>query len=250
MAVSGLIISFNEEKNIRNCIICLNKVCEEVIVIDSFSTDKTVEIAKKLGAKVYFQKFLGDGPQRIYGLQFCKNNWILNLDADERLDNDSFKFIKSGIYENNQYDAYNFKFRHFLGNEEINHSGWYPSYTCRFFNKVTASPSIAKVHQSIQAKKLKNTNCHIIHYGWNNFHQIISKYNLYTTWQSEEYYNKGKKINFFTPLYHGFWSFIRCYFLKKGLFNGLDGITFSLMQAFFSYIKYAKLKKLYNKNNK
>ena len=193
---------------------------------------------------------MGDGLQRIHGLQFCKNDWILNLDADERLDEDSYKFIKSKSYLNDSYDAYNFRFRHFLGKKEISHSGWYPSYTCRFFNKQTAIPATTKVHQSIQAINLKNTKNHIIHYGWKDFHQVIGKYNLYTTWQSEEYFEKNKKVNFYTPIIHGIWSFIRCYFLKRGILNGLDGVTFSLMQAFFSYMKYVKLKKLYYNNKK
>ena len=72
MNISGLVITFNEEANIKDCIISLNRVCDEVIIIDSFSSDKTVEIAESMGAKVYFQKFLGDGPQRVHGLQFCK----------------------------------------------------------------------------------------------------------------------------------------------------------------------------------
>ena len=248
MNISGLVITFNEETNIKNCILSLKRVCNEVIVIDSFSNDKTIEIAKSMGAKVYSQKFLGDGPQRINGLKYCKNDWILNLDADERMDEDCYQFIKSKDYLKQPYDAYNFRFRHFLNKQEISHSGWYPSYTCRFFNKKTAKPSSKKAHQSIQAVHLKNTKTHILHYGWKDFHQIIGKYNLYTTWQSEEYFEQQKKVNFFTPITHGIWSFIRCYFLKKGIFHGLDGITFSLIQAFFSYVKYAKLKKLYKEN--
>lgn len=247
MAISGLVITFNEEKNIKDCIISLKRVCEDIIIIDSYSKDKTVEIAKELGATVILQDFLGDGPQRIFGLKYCKNDWILNLDADERLDEDTHQFIKSKKYLKDDYDAYNFRFRHFLGKQEINHSGWYPSYTCRFFNKKTAKPATTKVHQSIQATNLVNTKFHIIHYGWKDFHQIIGKYNLYTTWQSEELLEKNKSIHFLTPIIHGFWSFLRCYFLKKGVFNGLDGLTFSTLQAFFSYMKYEKYRKLKNK---
>lgn len=249
MAISGLVITFNEEKNITDCIHSLNKVCSEIIIIDSYSKDKTAEIAKSMGAKVYLQDFLGDGPQRVYGLQFCKNDWILNLDADERLDQDSYAFIKEESYLNDEYDAYNFRFRHFLGKQEISHSGWYPSYTCRFFNQKTAKPATTKVHQSIRATNLKNTKNHIIHYGWKDFHQIIGKYNLYTTWQSEEYFEKNKKVYALSPITHGIWSFFRCYFFKKGFLNGLDGVTFSLMQSFFSYMKYAKLRKLYKNHH-
>ena len=96
MAISGLVITFNEEKNIGKCIDALFEVCDEVIIVDSLSTDNTVKIAEEKGAKVISQKFLGDGPQRTHGLPFCKNDWILNLDADEFLDKDAKEFILKG----------------------------------------------------------------------------------------------------------------------------------------------------------
>jgi len=86
MAISGLVITYNEEKNIGKCIDALFKVCDEVIIVDSLSKDKTVEIAESKGAKVISQAFLGDGPQRTHGLPYCKNDWVLNLDADEFLE--------------------------------------------------------------------------------------------------------------------------------------------------------------------
>ena len=78
MNISGLVITFNEESNIKDCIISLNRVCDEVIIIDSFSKDKTVEIAESMGAKIYSQEFLGDGLQRVHGLQFCKNDAVFD----------------------------------------------------------------------------------------------------------------------------------------------------------------------------
>jgi glycosyltransferase involved in cell wall biosynthesis len=106
MAISGLVITFNEEKNIGKCIDALLQYCDEVIIIDSNSKDKTIEIAESKGAKVYSQSFLGDGPQRTYGLQFCKNDWIMNLDADEFLDKDALEFINKKEYETSNYDAF------------------------------------------------------------------------------------------------------------------------------------------------
>ena len=106
MNISGLIITFNEEKNIKKCVEEMLIVCDEVIVIDSNSKDNTVEIASEAGAKVFSQAYLGDGPQRIFGLQYCKNEWILNLDADEYLDKDSIEFLKKGEFFNQANDAY------------------------------------------------------------------------------------------------------------------------------------------------
>ncbi|SHI46955.1 Glycosyltransferase involved in cell wall bisynthesis [Arenibacter nanhaiticus] len=249
MAISGLVITYNEQKNIGDCIDSLFRVCDEVIVVDSISQDATLEIAKQKGAKVYLQEFLGDGKQRLFGLQYCEHDWILNLDADERLDEDTYAFIASEEYLNMPYDAYNLKMRNFLGTKEINFSGWYPDYTCRFFNKQTATLSTAKVHQRVIAKNMKNTNLNLLHYAWSDFYHIIAKKNTYTTWQAEELFEKGIKVRSYAPLTHGFTSLFKCYFFKKGVFNGLDGFTFALIQAFFSYMKYAKLIKLH-KNEK
>ncbi|MFD0861301.1 glycosyltransferase family 2 protein [Sungkyunkwania multivorans] len=250
MAISGLVISFNEERHIGDCIDSLFRVCDEVIVVDSFSKDDTVKIATSKGAKVISQEFLGDGKQRIHGLQFCKNDWILNLDADERLDEDTYQFIMSEAYLDLPHDAYNLRMRNFLGDEEVNYSGWYPDYTCRFFNKQTATPSTSKVHQRIQANNIKDTKLHLYHYGWDSFFQIISKKNQYTDWQAEELVARGKKAKWFDPFTHGFAAWFRCYFFKKGVLNGVDGFTFALIQAFFSYMKYAKLLKLQKKKDR
>lgn len=244
MNISGLVITYNEERFIGKCIQELFKLCDEVIIIDSFSSDKTVEIAESFGAIVIKQEFLGDGPQRVFGLQFCKNDWILNLDADEFLCKDAYDFILSKQFVNDSYDSYNFRILNHLGKKLIKHSGWYPDATCRFFNKNTAQPSDSKVHQRIISKNLKQTNLHINHYGWDSYAGLIAKKNTYTTWQAEQMKDKNIKVNSLSPIVHGLTTFIKCYFFKRGIFNGIEGLTFSLIQSFFSYIKYVKVLEL------
>lgn len=244
MSISGLVITFNEEKNIGSCIDALFKVCDEVIVVDSLSKDNTVTIAESKGAKVILQTFLGDGPQRTHGLQYCKNDWILNLDADEFLDTDAERFILNKEYLKGNFDAFSFRVKNFLGDQLINFSGWYPDHKVRFFNKKTAAPSNSKVHQRIITTNEKKVAVHILHYGWDSLEQIVAKKNQYSTWHAQQLFNQGKRINSFKPILNGTVAFIRCYFFKRGVFNGLDGITIALIQAFFSYLKYAKLIKL------
>ncbi len=244
MAISGLVITFNEEKNIKKCITALFEVCDEVIVIDSLSKDNTVKIAEDCGAKVISQQFLGDGPQRSHGLPFCKNEWILNLDADEFLDADAKEFILKEKYLQGNYDAFSFRVKNFLADELIDFSGWYPDSKVRFFNKKTARPSDDKVHQKIITTNEKTVSVHILHYGWSSFDQILAKKNQYSTWHAQQLFDQGKRINSFKPVLNGLVAFIRCYFFKKGIFNGLDGLTIAMIQAFFSYMKYAKLLKL------
>ncbi|MEO0037949.1 MAG: hypothetical protein RIQ59_1160 [Bacteroidota bacterium] len=241
MNISGLVITFNEEKNIGKCIDALFQVCDEVIVVDSNSNDATVKIATEKGAKVIVQSFLGDGPQRIHGVPFCKNDWILNLDADEFLDTDSIKFIEKGSFLTDPFDAYSFRVKNFLQEKVIDFAGWYPDYKIRFFNKKTATPSEDKVHQKIIATNVKKLKTHILHYGSHSFFQIIAKKNQYAQWNAEQLYDAGKRVSCFKPVVNGLVSFIRCYFFKKGIINGIDGLTISLTQGYFSYIKYANL---------
>jgi glycosyltransferase involved in cell wall biosynthesis len=249
MAISGLVITYNEEKMIGKCIDALFQVCDEVIIVDSMSSDKTVEIAKAKGAVVISQSFLGDGPQRSHGLQFCKNDWILNLDADEFLDTDALDFIKNEKYLEGNYDGFSFRIKNFLGNKLIDFAGWYPDHKVRFFNKTTAHPSNSIVHQKICTINEKKVPVHILHYGWNSLEQIIAKKNQYSTWHSQQLFDQGKRINPFKPVLNGLVSFFRCYIFKKGFLNGIDGLSISLIQAFFSYMKYAKLIKLQRKEN-
>lgn len=248
MAISGLIITYNEEKTIGKCIDGLFKVCDEVIIVDSLSGDCTVEIAIARGAIVVSQPFLGDGPQRNYGLPHCKNDWILNLDADEFLDSDAENFILKEKYLVGNFDAFSFRVKNFLADKLIDFAGWYPDYKVRFFNKKTARPSDSIVHQKILATNEKKVAVHILHYGWQSLEQIISKKNQYSGWHAQQLFDQGKRASPFKPLLNGLVAFIRCYFFKKGFLNGIDGFSISIIQGFFSYMKYAKLIKIQKKN--
>lgn len=249
MKISGLVITYNEEKNIGKCIDALLKVCEEVIIVDSFSKDRTVEIAEKKGAKVVKQAFLGDGPQRTHGLPYCKNDWILNLDADEFLDKDAKDFIRNKKYLEGNYDAFSFRVKNFLSDKLVDFSGWYPDQKVRFFNKKTAHPSNSIVHQKIVTQNEKKVAVHILHYGWDSLDQIIAKKNQYSGWHAQQLFDQGKRINAFKPILNGTVAFVRCYFFKKGILKGIDGLSIAMIQSFFSYMKYAKLLKL-QKNSK
>lgn len=132
----------------------------------------------------------------------------------------------------------------------INFSGWYPDRTSRFFNKKTASPSKDVVHQRVSGLKKTEVNLHIHHYAWKDLNQFIAKKNLYSTWAAQQLYDDGVRVSGYKPILNGAVAFIRCYFFKKGFLNGLDGLTISLVQAFFSYLKYAKLIKIQIKNKK
>jgi len=241
MSISALVITLNEAQNIQKYMEAVRPLCDDIVVVDSGSTDGTVEMAEAMGALVIHQAFLGDGPQRAFGIPYCKHDWILNLDTDEFLDAEARAFILSKAYEQASYDAYSFRVKNFFQDKFIHFAGWYPDHKIRFFNRKSAAPSADKIHQSIQALQPKKLHCHILHYGSHSFKQIIDKKTQYAQWKAEQLYSEGKRVGPFKPLLNGWWMFMRCYFAKRGVFNGIDGLTFSLTQAYFSYMKYAML---------
>lgn len=249
MNISGLVITLNEEKNIRGCVNSLFKICDEVIVIDSNSIDKTVAIAQNLGAKVYTQPFMGDGPQRSFGIKYCKNDWILNLDADERLDDDLIEQIQSLDCSHSFYDAYEFKRKNILHGKWIRVAGWYPNYVKRLFNKNKTDFSSVRIHTKITSKKFKRINGHIVHYSFENYEDMLKTLNKYSTWQAEILFRQHKKTSSLAPFVHFFVAFIKHYFIQLGFTAGIDGLTISILNALGSYFKYAKLLEQYQAEN-
>ena len=236
--ISGLVISFNEEHNIRDCIRSLRKVCDDIVVVDSFSTDKTVEIARSEGATVLCQEFLGDGPQRIKGLTQCKHQWVLNLDADERLENDAINTIDTLNFESTDFDVYEFRRKNFIGCRTTKYAGQYPDYVARLFNREKASFSPVKVHTRVRGRNHKKLACHIRHYSYKNYADLFFRQAKYASWMAEEYVKKGVTFSSLTPFIHSSWTFIRHYFLKLGFLAGLDGLSISVAKAMGTYLKY------------
>ena len=237
--ISGLVITFNEERNIKDCILSLLTVCDDVVIVDSCSTDKTIEIAKSLGATILVQPFLGDGPQRIFGLPHCKHQWVLNLDADERLEADCIEKIQSLKLSDDDFDVYEFKRNNFIGSHLTHYAGQYPDYVARLFNRNTAIFSPVRAHTRVKGTKHKLLNCHIKHFSYKNWSDLFSRQCKYATWGAQELAKKNKKLSAFSPFTHGFWSFFRHYFLKCGYLAGLDGLTISVAKAIGAFLKYA-----------
>lgn len=248
--ISGLIIAFNEENNIQSCIVSLLTVCNEVIVVDSYSTDRTVELAKAAGAKVVLQKFLGDGPQRTFGLQFCQNDWVLNLDADERLGRDAIDQINRLDSVKTDKDAFEFRRKNILHGKWIKVAGWYPDYVKRLFHKTRTDFSQVYTHSKIVSNKSKKLNCHIVHYSFRDYADMLTILNRYSTWQSKTIFEESRKVNVVSPFSHAFFSFIQHFVLKRGFLGGLDGFIISLLNSGGSFFKYAKALELYREEDK
>jgi glycosyltransferase involved in cell wall biosynthesis len=246
---SGLVMTLNEEKNIQDCLSSLFLVCDDVVVVDSNSQDKTVEIAEKMGATVLLQNFLGDGPQRSFGARHCKHDWVIYLDADERLDQDLVNELPGLDLDNASIEAYECRRKNHIHGRWIKVAGQYPDYICRIFNKSKTDFSPDQIHARIETKKLSKTSGHILHNSFENLNDMIRRMNLYSDWHSEDLFNRHKRVSGLAPITHGMISFFKFYIFRRGFMAGLDGLSLSITNSLGSYFKYAKLIEK-NKSNK
>ena len=242
-AYSGLIITFNEAHNITACIASLAQVCGDIVVVDSGSSDSTVELARGAGATVVVQvPFLGDGPQRSLGLKHCRQDWVVNLDADERLEPDLVATLKAGAQW--PVDALECRRRNYIGGRFTPYAGQYPDYVCRVFDRRRADFAPLRAHSRVQAKSTRRIDGHITHYSYRDYDDLFARANKYSTWQAEEMLKEGRSASLGKAALHAAASFVKHYILKRGFLAGRDGLTISLAKALTSYLKYAKLLEL------
>ncbi len=241
-AISGVIITLNEERNIQGAIESLQTICEEIIVLDSGSVDQTCAIAKSLGAKVYRQEYLGDGLQKNRALEFTAHDWVFSLDADERLTPELIAFIQTLQIEQIEHDGYAIRRRNRVGSRWIKCCGWYPNYLVRFFNKKKLKFTETKQHAYIPEVNTKRITKDIEHYTYQNIGDLFAKPERnFSTRSAKIMYLNGKKVSSLSPFLHGFWAFFCNYFFRKGILYGVDGFTLALSISCNAYLKYAKL---------
>ncbi len=242
MEISGIITTLNEEKNISEAIQSLQRVCDEVIVVDSNSADQTVEIAESLGAKVYRQAYLGDGIQKNVALQYVKNQWVISIDADERLSDELVEWILKTDFGSTRYDGFAVRRRNYVGSRWIKCCDWYPDYLVRIYRHDRLRFRDVKQHAFVPTVNTLRIKADLIHYRYKNCGELFSKPERnYSTRGAKILYLKGKRAHAWTPFLHGTAAFISNYFFRRGFLGGVDGFTLSLAIACNSYMKYAKL---------
>ena len=249
MKITANIITLNEEHNIKACIESLQDVCDEIIVVDSNSSDETVMIAESLGAKIVVQDYLGDGFQKNVVLKHAAYEWILSIDADERLDEEMKESIKNIKNTSAHPEAYSFKRKNYIGDRWIKYCGWYPDECTRLYNKNATKFKELMGHSSVDTKDVKLLEGNIIHYSYKNYHDLLHKTNRFSSRGAKMLLEKNKKANGFSPFLHFMSAFFRKYFLQRGFMQGIDGLTISLTASINSYMKYAKLIEMRNSKN-
>ena len=248
MKISVAVITFNEENNIERCLKSVALLADEIIVVDSLSTDNTVALATACGAKVISQKFLGYIEQKNFAIDQCANNWVLSLDADECLSDklqQEIIHLKSNI---TQPDGYIMpRLSHYCG-QWIKHGAWYPDKKVRLFNRELAKWGGINPHDKIF---FTNANANIaalkgdiLHYTINTKEEHKKQAQRFSEITAKELFHQKKKTNLLKIYIKPIIRFIRDYFFKAGFLDGKAGLQIAIISAHHVYLREYKLKEL------
>ncbi|MVW80333.1 glycosyltransferase family 2 protein [Bordetella sp. 02P26C-1] len=241
MKLSVIIITKNEARHIVGCLESV-AFADEFIVVDSGSTDNTVALARDFGATVLVtDDWPGFGPQKNRALDLATGDWVLSIDADERVTPDLAREIQE-VLTNPQADAYEIaRLSDFCG-RFIRHSGWWPDHVLRLFKHGTARFTDAAVHERVVPQgQVLRLNGYFEHYPYDNLDALINKVNRYSSDAAAMMYARGKRATIFSALGHGFWTFIRIYLIRRGFLDGRHGLVLAVTAAAGSFFRYAKL---------
>ncbi len=250
MSLSIILITKNEEANLKDCLESVS-FADEIIVVDSQSSDKTQEIARSFGVKLEITSdWPGFGPQKNRALNLATQDWVLSIDADERVTPELKQEILTAIASPNAADCYAIPRSSWYCGRFMKHSGWYPDYVDRLFKRGSAKFSDHLVHERLlptgSSGKLKN---HFLHYSYRDFSQVLKKVDVYSSAAAQQAFKQGKKGGLGEALIHGFWAFFRTYVLRRGFLDGKHGLALAISNAATSYYKYLKLWQLHNKKD-
>jgi glycosyltransferase involved in cell wall biosynthesis len=245
--ISVVIMTLNEEQNMDRCLGTVKDIADEIIVVDSYSTDRTEEICRRFGAKFIRHAFEGYIEQRIYSISQASNHCILVLDADEALSEELRTSILS-VKNNWTHDGYSFNRLNSFCGQWIRHSGWYPDRKIRLFDRRKASVKGNNPHDEIimaEGSTLNHLKGDLLHYTYLSVEDQIHQINRFTEIQARGRFEQGKKASCLSIIFSPPYKFIRHYFFKLGFLDGYYGFLICRNLAYSTFLKHAKLKALW-----
>jgi glycosyltransferase involved in cell wall biosynthesis len=246
MQISATIITLNEERNIARAIDSLS-CADEVLVVDSGSTDQTREIAIRHGARVLEEPWRGYAAQKNFAAGCAAHDWILSLDADEQVTSDLAAEILALKKTGPAADGYSFpRLAQYLG-RWIRHSGWYPDRKTRLYNRANAEWVGDYVHESVRVKDSKcpvgELHADLLHFTCNSLSEHLRTLDRYTTLAAREVIGQKTQVSLLHLTLDPAWTFIRSYVLQRGFLDGPQGLAIAWMAALYTFLKYAKAMK-------
>lgn len=242
--LSIVISAFNEERNIEDCLLSVKEVADEIIFVDNTSTDGTVEKAKKFTKKIFSQKNdpLKIDEQKNLGFSKATCDWILTIDADERLTDELCNEIKSCIDNKDSVNGYWIPRKNIIFRKWIKSDMWWPDYQLKLFRRGKGKFDTETVHKALEVnghtEKLEN---YMVHKNYDSVSQYIAKLNNYTDVEALTILNKGYELNFLDAVKFPVDDFVKTFFLERGYRDGLHGLVLSILQAFYMEVVFAKV---------
>jgi glycosyltransferase involved in cell wall biosynthesis len=244
MRITATIITENEERRIARAIESL-RCCDEIVVLDSGSVDRTVELAAKLGARVVDCPWRGYAGQKNLAAGQAAHDWILSIDADEALsealEGEIWNLKKRGP----EYDAYTMpRLAQYLG-KWILHSGWYPDRKVRLYDRRKARWKGDFVHESVEVQgRVGHLEANLLHFTCESLSEHLKTMDRYTTLAAQELVARGRKVQWPHLIVDPAWTFFHTYVINRGFLDGVEGLTIAYMAALYSFLKYAKARNM------
>jgi len=244
MKITATIITLDEERNIQRAIESL-RCADEILIVDSGSVDRTVELAEKLGVRVIEAQWRGYAGQKNWAAAQASHDWILSLDADEALSEALEAEIWNLKKNGPRADAYTVpRLAKYLG-RWILHSGWYPDRKVRLYNRHKAKWVGDFVHESVQVDgRVGHLHANLLHFTCDSLSEHVKTLDRYTTLAAQELAARKAPIGLARMILDPLWTFARTYFLKLGFLDGLEGLIIAYMAAFYTFLKYAKARNM------
>ena len=240
LPISLAIITKNEEKNIERCLRSV-PFASDIVLVDSESTDRTLEVAQKLGARVFTEPWKGFGPQKRMAVEKAKHDWILSLDADEALSEALVEEIRQRFSSLDPQKGYLLPRQSFHLGQWISYGGWYPDYQLRLFHRRYSQWNQAPIHEKVEASQKDYFQNEIRHWVFRDLAHQVETNNRYSSLQAQELFEKGKKFIFFKMMTKPFSKFVETYLWKRGFLDGMAGLMISVSAAYSVFLKWAKL---------
>ncbi len=240
LPISLVVITLNEENNIARCLASV-PFASDIVVVDSFSADRTVQIAESMGSRVFAEKWRGFGPQKAFAVQQAKYDWVLSLDADEALSPESQQEILSrfsGLEENVGYELPRKSWH--LG-RWIRFGGWFPDYQLRLFNRKNLNWSNDGLHEKVHAIHKDKLKEPILHWVFESLSDQVLTNDKYSSLGAQNLEASGKRFSLLKLIFKPWTKFIECYFIKRGFLDGLPGFIIAVGAAYSIFLRQAKL---------
>jgi glycosyltransferase involved in cell wall biosynthesis len=241
--LSGVVISYNEEAKIRTALSSLASVCDEIVVVDSLSTDSTVAICKKLADRIYEEPWQGYRSQKQFATDHATHDWVLSLDADEELSpelkNEILEWKSDGQAECDGYLIPRIAF--FMGSW-IRHTTWYPDWQLRLFRRSRGRWEGGRVHEGFKVRgKIEKLSGHLNHYTYSSVSEYLEQLERFSSLAAQDYFDRRKKAGVRHLTLDPLFAFVQNYLLRRGFLDGVPGLMVSALAAASTFFKYAKL---------